>query len=92
MANVLIVCTVTWVVIAGVVLCLALYRRFISSEEFDTLHIQEAEAGMITQQQVLASRLNKIDSWGKYLTIGVIGYGLVIACAYLYQAWQSNPS
>jgi hypothetical protein len=90
MTNILILCAVTWVAIAVAVIGLALYRRYVSREEFDTLHIQEAEAGLISQQRILAHRLNGIDYWGKYLTVGAIGYGLVIACLYLYQVWQSN--
>jgi hypothetical protein len=38
MANILILCAVTWVAMAGSVIGLALYRRYISREEFDTLH------------------------------------------------------
>ena len=81
---------VVWAVFASIVVGLAIYRRVVAAHEDDTLHVLEAEAGMIAQQEMIARRLEVIDKWGKLLTIVTLVYGLLLACVYLYQVWEES--
>ena len=76
-----------WVVLALLVLALAIYRKVLSSKEDDSMHLADADAGIVSQQNVLAEKLEVIDKWGKILTIVVVAYGLVLAGLLLYQGW-----
>ena len=76
-----------WAVLALIVLALAIYRKVLASKEDDTMHLADAEANLVSQQNVLADKLDVIDKWGKILTIVVVAYGLVLAGSLLYQGW-----
>jgi len=78
-----------WGVLAIVVLFLIVYRKSVSSQEDDSLHLE----GNATSQQVsLAHRLALIDRWGKTLTVFVAVYGIALAAIYLYQVWNNVPT
>lgn len=79
-----------WVVMAAVVGSLALYRKYVSRGEVDLLHLGDSETNQIPLQEALISRLAAIDRWGKILTIVLIGYGVLIACGYMYIAWGAT--
>jgi len=80
----------SWVVLAGAVLVLAVYRHRLSSHEDDTLHVSDAQASQITKQAMAAHRLEVVDRWGKLLTwIGAV-YGLLVGAAYFYQYWVQS--
>jgi hypothetical protein len=81
---------VIWVAMALSTVALALYRKFVSREEVDTIHLGERESTVVSSQEVFADRLDSIDRWGKMLTIVLIAYGLVLACGYLFLAWQES--
>ena len=76
-----------WAVLALIVLGMAIYRRVLSNNEDDTMHLSDAGVGLIAQQNVLSQKLEVIDKWGKLLTIAVVAYGLAIAGVVLYQGW-----
>lgn len=80
----------SWVVLACVVLVLALYRRRVTSEEDDTLHVSDGESGRITQQAAAAHKIAVIDRWGKLLTVIGAIYGLLVGAAYFYQYWVQS--
>jgi heme/copper-type cytochrome/quinol oxidase subunit 2 len=80
---------VFWGVLAIVVVALIIYRKSVTSQEDDSLHL---EGSMPTQQVALAHRVNAIDRWGKTLTIIVALYGLALAALYVYQIWTNVPS
>lgn len=49
---------VLWMLLAVVVIGLALYRNLISRGELDIIHVRDAEAELITQQESIAHRLD----------------------------------
>jgi hypothetical protein len=86
----LVVCLVIGAVFAVGVGALAMYRKHLSNAELDVLHISDAESNMIGQQEELATRIAKVDRWGKVLTVGLVIYCVVVASVFLYHGWQSN--
>ncbi|HMD99134.1 MAG TPA: hypothetical protein VKM93_17635 [Terriglobia bacterium] len=80
----------TWAILAVVVLCLALYRFTLAGHEDESLHVSAVEAQQVAQQQVVFGKLNRVEFWGKLLTIVVVLYGLVIAGLYLYHSWLQS--
>ena len=85
---------IVYLVIGGVfaigVGALALYRRYLSRQEVDVLHISDAESDLIPKQEMLAQRIATIDLWGKVLTAGLVVYCLVVVSMFLYQNWQAT--
>lgn len=77
--------TVIWVVLAVVVAVMAGYRKTISVQEDETLHLGSASESM--HQVQVAHKLDVIDKWGKLLTVVAAVYGLLLALAYTYQTW-----
>ena len=76
---------VLWVLIAIVVLTLIAYRKVVSLQEEETLHLgNPAEAN---HQAVIARKLDWIDKWGKLLTVVAVVYGVLLAAAYTYRVW-----
>jgi hypothetical protein len=80
-----------WVVLGVATLGLAFYRKLITANEEDLVHLADGEASQIPAQAALAVKLEAIDRWGKILTVVTIALGLAIGIAYMYQAWN-DPS
>ena len=84
---------VLWVILAASVIVLIVRRKMVASHEDDTLHVMQGAA--VTQQVVVANKLEQIDRWGKILTAIAVAFGLLVAGAYVYQVWvnstQINP-
>lgn len=81
---------VIWACLAAVVIGLALYRKAVTRNEDDYVHVAEGEAKLIPQQIATAQRIEAIDHWQKILiTVAAIA-GLVLAAAYLYQLWLDS--
>jgi hypothetical protein len=82
---------ILWSLLALVVLGLALYRKVITMHHEDELvHLAAGEEKLIPQQVALSAKLDRIDRWGKILTIATVVSGLVIAAVYLWGAWESS--
>jgi len=79
-----------WVAVTAGVIVLATYRKVLSREECDVLHLRESEMPLVPQQEELAHRLEKVDFWGKVLTIASVAYGLVLGALLLYQVWSQG--
>lgn len=80
-----------WSLLGLVVLGLVLYRKLITMHQEDELvHLAACEQKLIPQQVVLSARLDKIDRWGKILTIATVVSGLMIAAAYMWGAWEQS--
>jgi len=77
--------TVVWALLAVVVLGLLGYRKLVSSQEEESLHL--GDAAEANHQAVIASKLDWIDKWGKVLTVVALVYGLLLAAAYTYHIW-----
>jgi hypothetical protein len=80
-----------WVVFAGIVLVLLIHRFLLTVHEDTSIHADVAGQSLAERQAGIAHRLELIDYWGKLLTIVTLLYGLGIAGAYLYLAWQIYP-
>jgi hypothetical protein len=81
---------ILWSILALAVLGLALYRKLVANHEDDLIHIGPGEEKLIPQQVQIAAKLEVVDRWGKTLTVIVAAAGLLIAAAYLYQAWEAS--
>jgi hypothetical protein len=77
--------TVVWAVLALVVVLMAGYRKMISVQEDETLHIGSPSENI--HQVDISHKLDVIDKWGKLLTVIAALYGLLLAIAYTYQTW-----
>ena len=76
---------VVWAVLAMVVVLMAGYRKMISVQEDETLHIGSPSENI--HQVDISHKLDVIDKWGKLLTVIAALYGLLLAIAYTYQTW-----
>jgi hypothetical protein len=77
--------TVLWGLVAIVVLALVAYRKLVSLQEEETLHLTNAAEA--NHQAVIARKLDWIDKWGKLLTVVAVVYGVLLATAYTYYVW-----
>lgn len=83
---------VAWAMLALVVLGLFIYRRSLAAHEDDFVHLADGEANLINEQAVVAQRLEKVDYWGKLLTVIAFVYGLGLAGYFFYQTWVESSS
>jgi hypothetical protein len=81
---------VTWALLTLVVITLALYRKFATRNEDAIVHLAEAEAPVISQQLTVAQKLEKIDFWGKTLTIVDVAFFAVLLAILCYNAWRNS--
>ena len=81
---------VLWIVLGLIVVGLAMYRRMVASHEDDVVHVTSGENRVIDAQISTAQRIDKIDFWGKTLTIALIAYGLILGAYMLYQTWEQT--
>ena len=79
----------TWAVLAVAVLAMAAYRYRLVRHEDATLDVLES-ASLASEQARVFRKADTIERWGKVLTLIVIVYGLGLAGAYVYQAWQAS--
>jgi len=83
---------VLWMFLAVVVVGLIFYRMWIAKDEDDTLHVMDADAGLVARQTVMAQKLELIDHWGQRLTVVALVFGLAMGSAYLYQTWAASEN
>jgi hypothetical protein len=88
--NNMILHLVIWAVLATVVVFLALYRRRLNLKTDELLHVLDAEAPMIASQTAIGKRLEKVDFWGKSLTVIVALYAVAIGGLYLYKLFTDT--
>ena len=81
---------VIWAFLAMAVLGLALYRKLVTRNEDDYVHVADGEARLIPQQIATAHKLDVIDHWEKILMIVTLITGVLLGCAYLYQLWVES--
>ncbi len=81
---------IAWACLAVVVIGLAIFRNIASLHEDDNIHIAAGEQRMITEQQAFFGRMDKIDRWGKTLTVITVATGLVLASIYIYNSLQEH--
>ena len=73
---------------------LAGYRKFITREEDDLVHLGEGSMQYAAKQEALAKTLNQLDRATKILITVTVVYGLVLGGTMIYQALQNtaNPT
>jgi hypothetical protein len=74
-----------WALLAFIVVLLAGYRKYISIDENETLHLDDPAESR--HQVAIAQKLEVIDKWGKLFTAIAAVYGLLLTIAYTYQIW-----
>jgi len=77
---------VVWGLLAASVLVLIVWRKTVSRNEDDNLHVLHTEA--VPQQAMVAHKLEQIDKWGKIVTAVTVAFGLLIAGIFVYQTWM----
>jgi hypothetical protein len=58
-----------WMLLAIVVLGLALYRKFVSNDADNYVHMSEGEARLLPHQVAVNQKIDKIDRWGEILIV-----------------------
>ena len=81
---------VGWAALAVVVLVLAVYRISLDHREDDILHLSATEAGMLSQQNVLAGKIRRVSRWGETLTVLAVVYGVTLLALWAYRAWEQS--
>ena len=82
---------ILWAVITSGVLLLALWRLMVvRREEQLGMHVTEPDAGIVGLEERLATRLCRIDRWGKILTVVSAILVLAIGAAWLYNGWLKS--
>jgi hypothetical protein len=81
-----------WGILAIAVIVLAVMRRQIAEKEDDTLHLSDAEMAMVQDQVQMAARLDRIDKWGKALTVVLALTGVALAGLYGWQLWEATAT
>ena len=76
---------ILWAAMALAVLVMAGYRKIASVREDETLHLVNPSES--ARQLAIFHELERIDKFGKLLTVVAAIYGLLLAIAYTYQTW-----
>ena len=76
---------ILWAALALAVLVMAGYRKIVSVREDERLHLVNPSES--ARQLAIFHKLERIDQWGKLLTVVAAIYGLLLAIAYTYQTW-----
>ncbi len=73
-------------------LALAAYRKFVTREEDDLVHLGEGSMQHAAKQEALARTLSQLDKFAKILVTVTVLYGLGLGATMIYQALQNGPS
>jgi hypothetical protein len=79
---------ILWIVLALAILALFVWRKVVTAQEDDNLHVLDGGADQKTAAQVaVAQKLDVIDKWGKTLTVVALVFGLILGALYVYQTF-----
>ena len=78
----------SWIVLGVCVAALAIYRKLLANREDDIVHVTSGESKVFSKQLNIAQRLQKIDFWGKTLTIVLAVYGLALLGLLIYRQYN----
>jgi hypothetical protein len=81
---------IVWAVLTLAVLSLAVYRKVAARNEDDFVHLADGEAPVISRQVTVAQKLERIDTWGKTLTVVDVAFLVVLLGVIFYNAWQTS--
>ena len=75
-------------------LAMAGYRKFVTREEDDLVHLGEGSSQLSAKQEALAKTLSQLDRVTKILITVTVIYGLGLGGMMIYQALQNgaNPA
>ena len=76
---------ILWAALALAVLAMAGYRKIVSVGEDETLHLVNPSES--ARQLAIFHKLERIDKWGRLLTVVAAIYGLLLVLGYTYQTW-----
>ena len=79
-----------WAALTLFVISLALFRKYSARGEDDLVHLSGGVDSVITHQVEVANRLDKIDHWGKLLTVVDVAFGFVLLAVSMYITWQNS--
>ena len=81
---------IVWAALTLFVISLAVARRITARNEDDLVHLSGNPDGAIAQQFAVATRLDKIDHWGKLLTVVDVAFGVILFVVTCYLTWQNS--
>ena len=81
---------VLWGLMAISVAVLAVMRKMAASNESDVIHV--SDKAFEDQQESIAHRLDKIDTWGKIVTAVTVVFGLCLLSVHLYNVWMQGQT
>ena len=79
-----------WIALTLVVVGLISYRYFVSLKEDDLLHLADAEAPLITQQNAMAAKLGRIDRLSRNLTYLDIAFGVCLGGIFVFDSLKNS--
>ncbi len=71
---------------------MAAYRKFVTREEDDLVHLGEGSMQATAKQEALAKTLTQLDRVTKILVTVTVLYGLGLGASMIYQALQNNSA
>jgi len=81
---------IAWATLTIVVMMLAIFRKFSARNQDSYVHLTDNEAPVIIEQATVARKLDKIDYWGKTLTVVDIAFLAVLLGIVFYNAWRTS--
>lgn len=81
---------IIWAALTMVVIMLALFRKFSTRKDDVYVHLADAEAPVISEQLTVARKLEKIDYWGKTLTVVDVAFLVVLIGIVCFNAWRTS--
>lgn len=73
-------------------LALVAYRKFVTREEDDLVHLGEGSVQYTAKQEALAKTLTQLDRITKIMISVTVIYGIGLAGSMIYQALQNGPN
>ncbi len=83
---------IAWGVLAIALIVLAVVRKSVSSHEDDTVHLTGDMDRAVSEQAVVAKKLESIDRWGKILTIVLVVTGVVLGGLYGWDVFNESSA
>ena len=75
-----------------IIVAVALYRKWLEDhgDHYIHLHNDSIDSRVITTQTSMAKRIETLEKLTRYLIVAAIVYGIAIAGAALYSAWNNT--
>jgi hypothetical protein len=82
-----------WVVIAAALAIIYVYRRIVSGNSDELVHLSDVSDAVLEKQEATARTIQQLDRIVLILTIVFVVYGLLLGGVQIYQAFNSpSPS